>query len=129
MFLFKTEVKVATDPRMGLGLFATEFIPKDSIVWEFVEGVDIKVSVDRVEQMSEAQQEYFEKYAWVEDDYYYSSCDLTNFVNHSYQPNLKIIDEIMISLRDIHPGEELFENYAEFDDCFDEYKDLFYDNE
>jgi hypothetical protein len=28
MFLFKTEVKVATDPRMGLGLFATEFIPK-----------------------------------------------------------------------------------------------------
>jgi uncharacterized protein len=129
MFLFRTEVKVATDPRMGLGLFATEFIPKDSIVWEFVEGVDIKVSVDRVEQMSEAQQEYFEKYAWVEDDYYYSSCDLTNFVNHSYQPNLKIIDEIMISLRDIHPGEELFENYAEFDDCFDEYKDLFYDNE
>lgn len=123
MFLFRTEVKVATDPRMGLGLFATEFIPKDSIVWEFVEGVDIKVSVDRVEQMSEAQQEYFEKYAWIEDDYYYSSCDLTNFVNHSYQPNLKIIDEIMISLRDIHPGEELFENYAEFDDCFDEYKD------
>ena len=123
MFLFRTEVKVATDPRMGLGLFATEFIPKDSVVWEFVEGVDIKVSVDRVEQMSEAQQEYFEKYAWVEDDYYYSSCDLTNFVNHSYQPNLKIIDEIMISLRDIHPGEELFENYAEFDDCFDEYKD------
>ena len=129
MFLFRTEVKVATDPRMGLGLFATEFISKDPIVWKFVEGVDIKVSVDRVEQMSEAQQEYFEKYAWVEDDYYYSSCDLTNFVNHSYQPNLKIIDEIMISLRDIHPGEELFENYAEFDDCFDEYKDLFYDNE
>ena len=123
MFLFRTEVKVATDPRMGLGLFATEFIPKDSVVWEFVEGVDIKVSIDRVEQMSEAQQEYFEKYAWVEDDYYYSSCDLTNFVNHSYQPNLKIIDKVMISFKDIYPGEELFENYAEFDDCFDEYKD------
>ena len=123
MLLFRTEVKVATDSRMGLGLFAAEFIPKGSIVWEFVEGVDIKVSADRVEKMSEVQQEYFEKYAWVEDDYYYSSCDLTNFVNHSYQPNLKIIDEVMISLRDIYPGEELFENYAEFDDCFDEYKD------
>jgi SET domain-containing protein len=129
MLLFKTEVKVATDPRMSLGLFATEFIPKDSIVWEFVEGVDIKVSVDRVEQMSEAQQEYFEKYAWVEDDYYYSSCDLTNFVNHSYQPNLDNTQDVTISLRDIEPGEELFTNYAEFDDCFDEYKDLFYDNE
>ena len=129
MFLFRTEVKVATDPRMGLGLFATEFIPKDSIVWEFVEGVDIKVSVDRVEQMSEAQQEYFEKYAWVEDDYYYFSCDLTNFINHSYQPNLDNTQDVTISLRDIEPGEELFTNYAEFDYCFDEYKDLFYDTE
>jgi uncharacterized protein len=129
MFLFRTEVKVATDPRMGLGLFATEFIPKDSIVWEFVEGVDIKVSVDRVEQMSEAQQEYFKKYAWVERDYYYDSYDHTNFINHSYQPNLDNTQDVTISLRDIEPGEELFTNYAEFDDCFDEYKDLFYDNE
>jgi len=123
MFLFRTEVKVATDSRMSLGLFATEFIPKDSVVWKFVEGVDIKVSIDEVEQMSEAQQEYFNKYAWIEGDYYYASCDHTNFVNHSYQPNLKNVNEIIIALRDIKPGEELFENYAEFDDCFDEYKD------
>lgn len=123
MFLFRTEVKVATDPRMGLGLFATEFIPKGAIVWEFVEGVDIKVTIEKVEQMSEAQQEYFEKYAWVEDGYYYSSCDLTNFVNHSYQPNLKIVGDTMIALRDIQPEEELFEDYGTFDDAFDEYKD------
>lgn len=123
MFLFRTEVKVATDPRMGLGLFATEFIPKGSVVWEFVEGVDIKVSIDRVEQMSEAQQEYFKKYAWVDGDYYYDSCDHTNFINHSYQPNLDNTQDVTISLRDIEPGEELFTNYADFDDCFDEYKD------
>jgi len=129
MLLFKTEVKVATDPRMGLGLFATEFIPKGSVVWKFVEGVDIKISIDEVEQMSEAQQEYFKKYAWVERDYYYDSCDHTNFINHSYQPNLDNTQDVTISLRDIEPGEELFTNYADFDDCFDEYKDLFYDNE
>jgi SET domain-containing protein len=126
MFKYRTEVKVATNPNMGLGLFTTEFIPKDSVVWEFVEGVDIKVSINRVEQMSQAQQEYFEKYAWIEGDYYYSSCDLTNFINHSYTPNLKIIDEIIIALEDIKPGEELFENYAEFDEYFDEYKNDLY---
>jgi hypothetical protein len=125
MFLFRAEVKVATNPKMGLGLFATEFIPKDSVVWKFVEGVDIKISIDEVEQMSEPQQEYFNKYAWIEKEYYYSSCDHTNFVNHSYQPNLKNVDEILIAIRDIKPGEELFENYSEFDDCFDEYKDMF----
>jgi SET domain-containing protein len=126
MFLFKTEVKVATDPKMGLGLFATEFIPKDSVVWKFVEGVDIQVSIDEVEQMSEAQQEYFNKYAWIEGDYYYASCDHTNFINHSYQPNLKIIGKVIIAFKNIELGEELFENYSEFDDCFDEYKDSFF---
>lgn len=124
MFLFRTEVKVATNPKMGLGLFATEFIPKDSVVWEFVEGLDIKVSIDRVEQMSEAQQEYFEKYAWVGEDYYYHSCDHTNFVNHSCQPNLDNTQDVTIALRDIESGEELFSNYYEFDDSFDGYKDM-----
>jgi SET domain-containing protein len=123
MFLFKTEVKVATDPRMGLGLFATEFIPKDSTVWEYVEGVDIEITIEEVEQMSEAQQEYFDKYGWVEGDYYYASGDLSNFINHSYKPNIKNVDEIVIAYKDIKAGEEIFINYAEFDDCFDEYKD------
>jgi len=125
MFLFRTEVKVATNPIMGLGLFALEFIPKGATVWEFVDGVDIKVSVDCVKQMSKAQQEYFDKYGWIDGDYYYSSCDLTNFVNHSSQPNLKILNEIVIALEDIEIGQELFENYSEFDKYFEEYKDTF----
>lgn len=123
MLLFKTEVKVATDPRMGLGLFATEFIPKNSVVWKFVRGVDIEIAIDEVEQMSEAQQEHFEKYGWIKGNHYYSSGDIANFVNHSYQPNIKNVNKVTLALRDIYPGEELFENYAEFDDCFDEYKD------
>jgi SET domain-containing protein len=126
MFLFKTEVKVATDPKMGLGLFATEFIPKDSIVWKFEEGVDIKISIDKVKQMPDAQQEYFNKYAWIEDNYYYSSCDLSNFLNHSYTPNLDNTKDVTTALKNIEPGEELFTNYAEFDDCFDDYKDEYY---
>lgn len=126
MFLFKTEVKVATNPKMGLGLFATEFIPKDSIVWKFEEGVDIKISIDKVQQMSNAQQEYFNKYAWIENNYYYSSCDLTNFLNHSYTPNLNNTKDVTIALKNIEPGEELFTNYAEFDDCFNDYKDEYY---
>ena len=126
MLLFKTEVKVATDPKMGLGLFATEFIPKGSVVWKFVEGLDIEVSIDEVEQMSEAQQEYFNKYVWVQGDYYYDSCDHTHFINHSYQPNLNNTGDVTIALKDIKLGEELFTDYSEFDDCFDEYKDSFF---
>jgi SET domain-containing protein len=124
MFKYRTEVKVATNPNMGLGLFTKEFIPKDSLVWEFIEGVDIKISQEKFDTLEEVQKEYFYKYGWLEEDgYYYSSCDLTNFINHSYNPNLKIEGEIIYASIDIQEGEELFENYQEFDVEFDTYKD------
>jgi SET domain-containing protein len=124
MFKYKTEVKIATNPDMGLGLFAKDFIPKDSKVWEFIEGVDVKITQEKLDTLDEAQQEYFYKYAWLQKDgCYYSSCDLTNFINHSYTPNLKVINNAVYSLRDIKIGEELFENYKEFDLEFNEYKD------
>jgi len=124
MFKYRTEVKVATNPNMGLGLFTKEFIPKDSVVWEFIKDVDVQVSQEKFDTLNAAQKEYFKKYAWKEeDDNYYLSCDLTNFINHSYDPNLDNTTDVTIALKDIQPGEELFTNYAEFDDCFDEYKD------
>jgi SET domain-containing protein len=126
MFLYKVEVKIATNPEMDLGLFTKEFIPKGTIVWEFVEGVDIKIDETTFNKLNEAQKEFFEKYGWKEDDgFYYSSCDLTNFINHSYNPNLDVVGEIIISNKDIQIGEELFEDYSQFDTEFHTYKNEF----
>ena len=123
MFLYSTQVKVATNPKMGLGLFAAEFIPKNSVVWKFVEGVDIRISLKEVEQMSIAQQKYFDTYGWIEEDYYIASWDTARFINHSYEPHLDNTGDVTIALKDIKLGEELFTDYSEFDDSFDEYKD------
>ena len=126
MFLYKVEVKIATNPKMDLGLFTKEFIPKGTIVWEFVNGVDIKMDETTFNKLNYAQKEYFEKYGWKEDDgFYYSSCDLTNFINHSYTPNLDIVGEVILSNRDIQIGEELFEDYSQFDTEFYTYKNEF----
>lgn len=121
MFLFRAEVRTATDPRMGLGLFALEYIPAGSKVWEFVEGADVKILKSRVDNLTDAQREYFYKYGWIEGEYYVSSCDVTNFINHSITPNLRVSDEILISIKDINPGDEIFEDYREFDSEFEEY--------
>jgi SET domain-containing protein len=127
MFNYRAEVKVATNPKMGLGLFAKEFIEKGSIVWQYIEGVDVRISKENFEKLNEAQKEYVYKYAWLEEDgCYHSSCDLTNFINHSYSPNLDNTTDVTIALKDIQPGEELFTNYAEFDPEFDDYKMDFY---
>lgn len=127
MFKYRTEVKVATNPKMGLGLFSKEYIKKNTVVWEYIDGVDVKVSNEDFQKLNQVQKEYFYKYAWLEEDgCYYSSCDLTNFINHSYEPNLRVINNIVISLVDIYPGQELFENYQEFDPEFDNYKEQFF---
>lgn len=126
MFLFRTEVKVATNPKMGLGLFTKEFIPKGAIVWEFVEGVDIKMDETTFNKLNYAQKDYFRKYGWKEDDgFYYSSCDLTNFINHNEEKNLDVIGEVIIANKDIQIDMELFEDYREFDTEFNTYKDGF----
>ncbi len=123
MFLYRVGVKVATNPKMGLGLFAKEFIPKDSVVWEFVNGLDIKISMDKFNTLNDAQKEYFMKYGWIEkgeENFYYSSGDLTNFMNHSYNPNIDGTGKVSVALRNIHIGEELFINYKDFCFNFDE---------
>jgi SET domain-containing protein len=122
MFLYRTEVRVATEPKMGLGLFAKEFIAKDSVVWKFFEGIDLKLHVSEVEKLSDVHKEYFEKYAWIEigeEDYYYSSCDLTNFMNHSDKPNIGSKGKQSVALRDIAIGEEIFMDYGSFVSNFD----------
>jgi SET domain-containing protein len=122
MFLYRVEVKVATNPKMGLGLFAKEFIPKDSIAWKFTEGIDTKISLLQFFDLNDAQKEYFTKYGWIEkgeEGFYYSSGDLSNFMNHSYTPNLNGKQECLIAVRDIQIGEELFVDYSEFCANFD----------
>jgi len=124
MFKYRTEVKVATNPDMGLGLFAKEFIPKGAIVYEFIDGIDIQMSEEKFNNLNAAQQEYFKKYGWKEDDgYYYGSADTSIFVNHSYNPNLTIKGEFTYTIVDIQEGEEFFINYQEFDLDFNNYKD------
>jgi uncharacterized protein len=127
MFKYKVEVKVATNPEMGLGLFSKEFIPKGTIVWEFVEGIDVKISEEKFQTLNDAQKEFFYKYGWREEDgFYYSSSDLTNFINHSYEPNIEVVGDFLITKSDIEIGDELFGNYGEFDVDFDSYKDTYY---
>jgi SET domain-containing protein len=123
MFKYKVEVKNSKNPKMGLGLFASEIIKSDTIVWEFIEGLDIRINEDTLNKLNNAQREFFKKYGWKEDDgNYYSSCDLTNFINHSFTPNLICVGEIIKTNKDIEIGEELFINYEDFDVEFETYK-------
>ncbi len=117
------ETYIAESPGKGKGLFSKNFILKGTPTWNFVEGFDIKVHKDKYNLLSQVQKDFIDMYFWKEDDYLYSSCDNSNFKNHSFTPNF-IGDGKgnLIAAKDIYPNEEITVNYSEFDDDFKLYK-------
>jgi SET domain-containing protein len=117
MILFKTLIKES--PGKGLGLFAAEFIPKDSLVYE---NSTSKIHKDDIEKLSAFSTFYIETYTWNVDDYVYYTVDDTMYINHADNPSVD--GTTGKSLRDINLGEELTENYSTFDPEYDTYKHL-----
>ena len=109
--------KVLPSSIEGLGLFADQFIPAGTTIWQYHEEIDREISLEVVDAMPEVTREYMKKYAWVEKNTFIISIDNTQFINHSYTPNCIPSDdeETMIAARDINIGEEITENYKTYD--------------
>lgn len=111
----------------GIGIFAKEFIAKGTIVWEFNEKFDLVLSKKEVDQLSPAAKEQFLNYAYVskKTGKYILCSDDSRFFNHSLNANTKCevpespdSNEALVCLatRDIQAGEELTNDYREFDE-------------
>jgi SET domain-containing protein len=117
MFCIKAELKPS--PLHGMGVFSKEFIRKGDIVWKFEVGMDVKIHSDKIKTLTDGQKYHIMKFFWKSGDYFYSSCDISNYVNHSNNPNtaIKNIGEedekiVMEALKDIQEGEELTQDYG-----------------
>ena len=118
------ETYIAESPGKGLGVFSKNPIKKGDVIWEFVDGFDIKVHIGKYSLLNDVQKAYVDRYFWKEEDYYYSSCDYSNFQNHSYMPNSVPLGDKMVAARNIEANEEILVNYQSFDDDFNSYKDI-----
>jgi SET domain-containing protein len=127
MLLVKT--KVAPSAVHGLGVFADQFIPKGTRIWEFDETVDARFDQSRLDGLPEAEQEALLAHCYVNPrtGLYVFCGDNARYLNHSDEPNTEDVgyDEglvngegVTIAARDIHPGEEIFSDYAAFDADF-----------
>lgn len=99
----------------GIGLFAAEFIPKDTIIWELNPEIDIIISLEKYAKLSPYAKEHFDWFAYYsENNGGYILCfDNAKFVNHSKNPNT-YGEEDTRALKDIQIGEEIIENYYLF---------------
>ena len=119
MLLVKT--KLDKSPVHGIGLFAAEFIPEGTVIWEFNPAVDTKLTCEQIAQLSPPCQEQIERYTYREKftGMYVLCGDDARFFNHSADPNCVDIDNaaegLTVARRNIYPGEELTCDYALFD--------------
>ena len=100
-------------PEKGYGVVATKLIPKGTITW-------VQDDLDRVFKRSELHslnpfiRSHLHKYSFTNRHGDLVLCwDHGKFVNHSFNPScFSTPYDFEIAIRDIHPGEELTDDYG-----------------
>lgn len=117
MFCIKAELRPSSTH--GVGVFAKENVKRGTIVWKFERGLDVKMPIDKIKDLTEGQKYHILKFFWKSGDFFYSSCDISNYVNHSPNPNTAIKnigendEDILIeALEDIKEGDEITQDYG-----------------
>ncbi len=101
------------NPTIGLGVVATTFIPRGTISW-VLDPLDRVLSPAAVERLGPSYATMFNTYAYQDVAGNAILCwDHARFVNHSCRPAmLSPVANFEIAVRDIHPGEQLTDDYG-----------------
>ena len=99
----------------GIGIFATEFIPKGTVIWKYNPYFTSKISVKKISRCTKDEKKRLDElaYYWVDKKgNYMIPLDHDRFMNHSRTPNTERLDDNHeIANRDIKGGEEMTVDY------------------
>jgi hypothetical protein len=99
--------------KIGYGLVATKLIPKGTIVW-CLDNFDQVFTPEQVAEMAAPYRAIMDVYSFRNEKGEYVLCwDNTKFVNHSSNSNcLTTAYQYELAIRDIQPGEQIFNDYG-----------------
>ena len=108
----KTELRFISND-IGHGVVATAFIPAGTITWA-LDNLDREFSPDTFKGMDALYQNILETYTFRNNNGNLVLCwDNGRYVNHSFNSNcLSTAYDFEIAVRDIHPGEQLTDDYG-----------------
>ncbi len=107
-----TELRFINE-KIGYGVVALKLIPRGTITWA-LDKLDRTFSPEQVIAMDYLYQQVLDKYTYRNAEGNHILCwDNARFVNHSSNANcITTAYEFEIAIRDIHPGEELTDDYG-----------------
>ena len=104
----------------GVGVFAVEFIPARTMIWDFTPEVDWTLTAEELASFPQPFQSRLRHYTYLDETGVYVLCgDHARFMNHADLPNCDDRGSYTVTNRDIEPGEELTCDYRTFDLEFD----------
>jgi len=108
----KTELKFISE-EVGYGVVATSFIPAGTITW-VLDKFDREFTQKEVEKLEPIYQNILDTYTYRNNKGNFVLCwDLGRFVKQSFNSNcLTTAYDFEIAIRDIHPGEQLTDDYG-----------------
>ncbi|WP_108681366.1 SET domain-containing protein [Methyloceanibacter sp. wino2] len=113
---------VAPSSIEGLGVFADEFVPRGTIIWQYNPKFDVLVDDTELGALPPPMQSHIARYGYPHLDrpsFRVIDVDNGKYMNHSLNPNtdFRLFDR-GIALTDIARGDEITCNYREFDPAF-----------
>jgi SET domain-containing protein len=122
------KVKVKPSNAHELGLFADEPLKTGQVVVEpSTLGLDIELNDDDFNKLSKHEQDFISHYGFLNKftKKHHLTFDNTRFINHSKNGNITADKDTgrLYTKRDIEVGEELTQDYAEFEDIRHELED------
>ena len=103
----------------GIGLFATEFIAKGTMIWDLHAGFDLELTIEQLNSLPEIARDTLMFYCYPDGKYFVICLDDARHMNHSENPNTGNHETGTIAIRDIHSGEEITCDYQEVYDSTD----------
>jgi len=105
----------------GVGFFTRENLKKGEVVYTASPLLDVDISQKEFNSLNEREKREVKYWGfWDEaNNVWHIDFDNSKFINHSFNPTLtqdsKHKDAFLITTRDVKKGEELTQNYLEFE--------------
>ena len=117
--------KLDRSPIHGIGLFTAEDVAKGQLIYTASPVIDMDITDDQFKSLSATEKKEIQYWGFFDEP---SQCwhvdfDVSKFINHAYDGTVtqdeRHDDAYLVATRDIKAGEELTQNYLEFESVED----------
>lgn len=113
--------KLDRSNKHGIGLFADENLKKGTLIYTASPLLDVNITNEQFNTLSDREKEEFQWWGFFDEpsQRWHVDFDVSKFINHSTEGTVtqdkNHVEAYLVTSRDVEKGEELTQNYLEFE--------------